>query len=128
MRKPAPQRGDPATDPHLPHTTQFRNRADVQIPPAAQAVIDQQWPEIVRTFQQYDKGSGMLMLYGCVRDACKAAGWDNSMAYLMRDHLLAKMNSAKVTTYTGSDATKGEFKTFNIKEALAEALVDVLLD
>jgi len=111
-------RRNPETDPHLPHTTKFQRRDDLQIPPEAQAVIDQQWPEVVRTFQQYDQGSGMLMLYGLVRDACKAAGWPDSMAYQMRDHLIAKMNDAKVQTYTGTDDSPGEFKKFRMGEAV----------
>ena len=111
-------RRDPKTDPHLPHTTRYVKRDDLQIPPEAQAVIDQQWPEVVRTFQQYDKGAGMLMLYGLVRDACKAAGWPDSMAYQMRDYLIGKMNAAKVKTYTGSDDRRGDWETFKIKESV----------
>jgi hypothetical protein len=121
MRKdrPLPQRGDPKTDPHLPHTTRFQKR-DIEhlIPPEAKAVIDQQWPEVVRTMQQYDMGAGMLMLYGLVRDACKAAGWPDSMAYQMRDYLIDKMNKAKVKTYTGSDDRRGDWQTFKMGEAL----------
>lgn len=75
------------------------------------------WPEVVRTFQQYDKGAGMLMLYRVVRDACKAAGWDDSMAYLMRDYLIGKMNKEKAKTYTGSDYERGDWETFNMKES-----------
>jgi hypothetical protein len=72
----------------------------------------------------------MMMLYGCVRDACKAAGWPDNMAYLMRDYLIGKMNKAKVTTYTGSDDRRGEFKKFHMKpeESEAHQLVANLLD
>ena len=117
-RKPLPQadRRQPG-DPHLPHTTRYHQRDDLQIPPAAQTVIDQQWPEVVRTFVQYDKGAGMLMLYGTVRDACKAAGWGDDMAYLMRDYLIGKMNKEKAKTYTGSDERRGDWETFNMKES-----------
>jgi hypothetical protein len=125
-----PYRRDPKTDPHLPHTTVLRDRDDLQIPPAAQKVIDDQWPEVVRTFAQYDQGAGMLMLYGCVRDATRAAGWPDNMAYLMRDYLIGKMNKAKVTTYTGSDERRGEFKKFHMKPQKYEAqqVVTNLLD
>ena len=115
-QRPQADRRDP-DDPHLPHTTRYHQRDDLQIPPAAQAVIDEQWPEVIRTFQQYDKGAGMLMLYGTVRDACKAAGWDDSMAYLMRDFLIGKLNKEKVKTYTGSDYERGDWETFNMKES-----------
>ena len=115
-KRPQADRRAPG-DPHLPHTTKFRQRDDLQIPPAAHTVIDQMWPEVVRTFQQYDKGAGMLMLYRVVRDACKAAGWDDSMAYLMRDYLIGKMNKEKAKTYTGSDYERGDWETFNMKES-----------
>lgn len=120
---------NPETDPHLPHTTEFRNR-DIEhlIPPEAKAVIDKQWPEVVRTFQQYDKTSGMLMLFGTVRDACKAAGWPDSMAYQMRDYLIAKLNGEKVKTYNGSDERMGDWETFNMKERLPESLASTLLE
>ncbi len=122
--RPQPERRDP-DDPHLPHTTRYVKRDDLQIPPEAQAVIEQQWPEVIRTFQQYDKGAGMLMLYGTVRDACKAAGWDNSMAYLMRDYLIGKLNKEKVKTYTGSDYERGDWETFNMKESTPKAIAVV---
>lgn len=117
-RKPLPQpdRRDP-DDPHLPHTTRYHQRDDLQIPPAAQAVIDEQWPEVIRTFQQYDKGAGMLMLFGTVRDACKAAGWGDDMAYLMRDFLIGKLNKEKVKTYNGTDFEPGNWETFKMSES-----------
>ena len=118
MKPKVPQyRRDPKTDPHLPHTTRYVNRDDLQIPPEAQKVIDAQWPEVVRTMQQYDMGAGMLMLYGLVRDACKAAGWGDDMAYLMRDYLIGKMNKAKVRTYTGTDTSPGDWQTFHMGES-----------
>jgi hypothetical protein len=126
--KPLPDRGDPAHDPHLPHTTRYQKR-DIEhlIPPEANAVIEQQWPEVIRTFQQYDEGAGMLMLFGLVRDACKAAKWPDTMAYQMRDYLLTKLNAEKVKTYTGSDDRPGDWKVFNMKES-AEQIVDRLLE
>lgn len=68
------------------------------------------------------------MLYGCVRDACKAAGWPDSEAYKMRDHLIAKMNAGNVTTYTGSDDRPGDWEKFNMKENRAARIVNSLLE
>ncbi len=69
----------------------------------------------------------MLMLFGLVRDACKAAKWPDTMAYQMRDYLLTKLNAEKVKTYTGSDDRPGDWKVFNMKES-AEQIVDRLLE
>ena len=117
-------RRNPATDPHLPHTTQYREHPELQIPPEAQKVIDEMWPEVILTFQQWDKSAGMLMLYGVVRDACAAAGWGKDKAYLMRDHLLILLNKAKLNTI---DAGKINFKP-QPYESKAQHIVDVLLD
>lgn len=102
-------------DPHPEHTTRFIDRPDLVLPREALAVIDKQWPEIVRTFQQYDEGAGMLMLYGCARDASRAAGWPDSEVYKIRDFLISKANAAKIRTYTGTDTTPGDWSIFKMR-------------
>lgn len=121
MKSKVPQyRRNPATDPHLPHTTRYVNRDDLQIPPEADALIKERWPEVVRTFQQYDQGAGMLMLYTLVRDACKAAKWPDSMAYQMRDYIIGILNKGNVKPFPGDRVFKIEAKALDVVDRLLE--------
>lgn len=104
-------------DPHPEHTTRYIHRPDLVLPKEALAIIDQQWPEVVRHFQQYDEGAGMLLLYGCARDAAKAAGWPDSEVYKIRYFLISKANAAKIRTYTGTDYTPGDWDIFKMRSS-----------
>jgi hypothetical protein len=97
-------------DPHPSHTLRFKDRpeAELNIPVEAKALIDQRFPEMVRMFQQYDEGTGMLEMYRITRDAAKLAGWPDSEAYLIRDYILGKINRAKVRPFPGDNVFKIE--------------------
>lgn len=110
---------DPESDPHMPHTLKHERRDTVELnlPPAAKQLLDDRWPELIRTIQQWDHSEGMLAMFITARDVTKAAGWPDNMAYQVRDMILSKLSDGKVKSNMGEKPFFQESKARRLIES-----------